>query len=366
MRGVHFSVKTLALFLFLALAAPGAALSAAAPDAGVSGLWFTMPAFPGEGKKAELVEFDDERETGTVTYIRSLDEGRLTLEIRRQEIADSRLQGPENVEELIEMRVHNDDVGADALKKNVEEIILDSDSRRGAEIIGRPCSMAAYPTGSGETARTNASIIFFIGEYSYEVLISIANDSISDYENLVEPWCKSITVAENSSAAGTAWDKYKGLTDKEIKGPWLEISGLPTGQAPKTDVAADGTITRTLTVDDSMRVIITRLPNPDGALSNEQATRIVARYAGLDEDKIELNSKELDEDFPLALAHKHPFAAAQYTIGEDAEEPVRNMAMLFFPDGYVFLLHVEMKRDALEKHGEALTNALPGMKLVEK
>ena len=191
MQSAHEPLKIMTLLVFAALTLAGTAAQAAAPDANVKGLWLRAQAFPADEEKVEVLDFTDDQETGEVTYTRSLD-GMVTFEIRRQKIEDSELQMPKDVEDLIEMRVNNDDIDEKFLEENRGSIDVDTDASEFAEFFTYPCATAKYITGANEDTRQNASLFIFTDRYSFEVAVSMAADSVEDYEEAVRGWLKSL------------------------------------------------------------------------------------------------------------------------------------------------------------------------------
>jgi hypothetical protein len=133
-----YGVMVLAILTFAAVA------FAAAPDAGVKGLWLKATNFPAD---AELVEFNDDADIDIVDYIRALSDGSgVQFEIRRQPIEESELQTPEDVESLIEMQVYDEDGNTDAIE-------VDTEAKEFFEHFSYLCATASYVMGKNEDTR---------------------------------------------------------------------------------------------------------------------------------------------------------------------------------------------------------------------
>jgi hypothetical protein len=136
--------KFLMLFTAVLFCLSCASAFAAAPDAGVKGLWLKAPNFPAD---AEVVEFDNDTDIDIVEYIRALSDGSgVQFSIRRQPIEESELRTPEDVRDLIEMRVDNENGDTDAIE-------VDTEAEELSEHFSYPCAVALYEMGQNDEAR---------------------------------------------------------------------------------------------------------------------------------------------------------------------------------------------------------------------
>jgi hypothetical protein len=189
-RGI--SIVMAALFVCGTLLLAGAA-RAADPDAGVKGLWLKATAFP--TAKVEVLEFEDDKDLDMVTYTRMLD-AEAVFEIRRQAIADSELQKPEDVKGLITMRVENDDIPDGVRQENLGSITIDAKASEYTKLFTYPCVVAHYLTGANEDTRANTALFIFTDTYCFEISATMPTDVAQDYEEPVKKWFKSLKMVE--------------------------------------------------------------------------------------------------------------------------------------------------------------------------
>ena len=195
MRKNRISVQLVTTLALATLVLMGVAAFAAAPDAGVKGLWLQAPAFPKAGNDVKVLEFKNNPKTGEVTYRRMLD-ALVTFEIRRQPVTSSKVQRPKDVEVLIKKRVDNDPIGDEMLKANRKKTRIKTDAREFTEVLTYPCATAEYATGANEDSRMNSALFIFTDLYTFEVLVSIPLDSYDDYREKSRAWLASLKFVE--------------------------------------------------------------------------------------------------------------------------------------------------------------------------
>ena len=135
------------------------------------------------------------------------------LKKTRQKIEKSKLQNPEDVEGLIEMRVNNDDIDKDFLDINRKSIDVETDASNFAERLTYPCATAEYTTGANEDTRRNASLFIFTDIYCFEVSVSIAADAYEEYQTDSLEWFESVQLVEGK--AMSAGEKKKPVNGSE-------------------------------------------------------------------------------------------------------------------------------------------------------
>jgi hypothetical protein len=200
MKKVLYGTLFLAVLTFAALAPQ---VLAAAPDAGVKGLWIASPNFPAD---AELIAFKDNTETETVEYVRMLSDGSgVTFSLVRQLIEGSEFQRPEDVRDMIETLVNNDDGDMDAIEVEVNPEAL-------AEHLSYPCAVASYRTGQNESTRRNVGIFIFTDKYFFAVEADAPIDMYEDYEDRIVEWMTAVALMENEK------QPVKGV----LKGRWVD------------------------------------------------------------------------------------------------------------------------------------------------
>lgn len=361
MRRAHrVSKLMMALFVFTTLSFAGA-VHAAAPDAGVKGLWLTAPAFPADPKKVEVLEFKDDQEMGVVTYTRSLD-GMLTFEIRRQKIEDSGLQTPEDVQDLIEMRVNNDDIPEDVLEENRGSIDVETNATEFAQRFTYPCATAEYMTGANEDTRKNVSLFIFTDIYCFEVAISLPADSVEEYSESTRDWFKSLKLVEGPTKATGG---NKKAPDVKITGLWLEIPGFPEDMETEMTANQEGMAAWMAHVDEGLTLTILRHPNPNNAITTEHVATFISEFATIPEDEVSVTVPGKDER-PFSAAEQYPFAVAEFKNSDGGKE-ITNISMFFFPKEFFFLVHVEAAdEDILRKHEDDFERWFKSMVFVEK
>lgn len=189
--------RTFIFAMFIVLVFASLPAFASMQDSDVKGLWLTCPVFPNDAK---LVEFEEssmpwDNDLSEVTYTRLVD-GKLSFTIRRQTIEESELQKPEDVNDLIEMRVNNDMVDEDRMKANANSIKFNAYASELSELYTYPCATAEYMTGQNEDARQNVSLFIFTDIYCFLVEVSVAADWAEDYENSIIKWFNSLEFVE--------------------------------------------------------------------------------------------------------------------------------------------------------------------------
>lgn len=347
MRRAHrLSQCMTALFVFTLLLFAGAA-HAAAPDANVKGLWLKASAFPTDPKKVEVLKFEDDQKTGEVTYIRSLD-GVVTLEIRRQKIEGSELQGPEDVEGLIEMRVNNDDINEKILEENRGSINVNTDAAEFAKRLTYPCATAEYLTGANEDTRKNVSLFIFTDLYCFEVAISLPTDAADEYAESTREWFKSLKLVEGTAKAAS---EKKKTADVKITGLWLEIPDFPEDVNIEMATDKEGMAAWVAEVDTGLILTILRYPNPNNALTTKNVAEFVSKVAKIPQGEVSVTVPDKN-DRPFPAAEKYPFAAAECK-NSDGNKEILNVFMLFFPKNNFFMVHVQAEDEEILAKNEA-------------
>ena len=195
MKRVRMVLQVMVLFVFGVSLLVGATAHAAAPDAGVKGLWVAAPAFPTNPKEVDVLEFEDDPEYNVVTYKRLLD-GSVVFEIRRQTIEESELRTPDDVLGLIEMRVNNEDIDEKIIKERIANILVDTEISDLSKRLTYPCAIATYLTGSTDDTYVNIALFIFTDIYSFAVEISMPIKSFKDYAEASKKWLASVTFVE--------------------------------------------------------------------------------------------------------------------------------------------------------------------------
>ena len=171
----------------------------AEPDAGVKGLWLRSPDFP---KNAALIEFRNSphwngvEELSDVSYIRSLD-GLLTFKILRHEVAESELQGPDDVEGLVEMRVWNDHVDESVMEFNWSTVRINTAPTYLPQFSAYPHATAEYQLGANEDTRKYVALYIFPGAYRFDVEVTVPVDWAEDYVEQIGAWLYGLEFVEN-------------------------------------------------------------------------------------------------------------------------------------------------------------------------
>jgi hypothetical protein len=157
-------------------------------DDDIKGPWITCSEFP---KRAQVFGYDYGDSDEFATYVRRLD-AVLTFAISRYPTEDSEVQGPEDVEGMIAMRIENDDVDEDQIAINWENAKFSTEESDSAQFEDYPFARAEYQMGQGEDLRNYVSVHVFRDGFRFDVEFSVGADFYEEYAEQIEDWIKAL------------------------------------------------------------------------------------------------------------------------------------------------------------------------------
>ncbi len=153
-------------------------------DDAVEGLWITVSKFPEE---AEVVDFQMSEE-GVASFTRILDAGVVALVVERLPVSntDGEPVTPENLGKLV--------AEFEGIKEDQIKVTHSLDGF--AKLYSHPVAGAEFTTGEKEDARRNFDLFLFTDPWLFRIHVSIAADSMGDYEERIQEWLTSLTFRE--------------------------------------------------------------------------------------------------------------------------------------------------------------------------
>ncbi len=187
-----------ALAIAVCVAAQAFVTSAGARDAAVDGLWFTNPGLP-ENSETFSEEVNAENGNASVTYF--IDDAMAVLVIERfaaeggiETVADLVAEFEDIDRTRINVVTSFDDgaFGQDAAE--AEPRFTGADAARLAEHYSYPVALAEFLTGENEDARKSFDLFIPTDAWMFRAHVTIAVDSLEDYEDQVLEWFTSMTL----------------------------------------------------------------------------------------------------------------------------------------------------------------------------
>ena len=153
-------------------------------DAAVEGLWIEVSKFPEEVERAAF----DMNDEGVASFTRILDGGVIALVVERLPVSntDGEPVTPENIGKLV---AEFEGIAEDRIKVTPS---LDGF----AKLYSYPVAGAEFKTGEDEDARNNIDLFLFTDPWLFRIHVSVAADSMEEYEERIQEWLKNLKFRE--------------------------------------------------------------------------------------------------------------------------------------------------------------------------